>query len=293
VTAWRRAAVLAIGLYAGFMALHVALAWDGGRLVKAMLPGVDVWLGPVDWAIYAAFAIGAAVAVKAVTGTGQRPTAGWARLTLPLLAAGSPFLLFGYNLAAGSVVPLLVVGVPLVALNEDCYSEACSLICSSHMACGGQSCGPGSIDPGIVFHRLRDGQPAEAIESDLDRRSGLVGVAGSADMGQLLARDAGGDERARLAVEMFVRRAAAAIAASATNLATIDALVFTGGIGEHATSVRTRICERLHLVRLDGREQDIQSDGWLGTTSGPSVLRVTSLEDLVIAAQVVAVVGGS
>jgi acetate kinase len=151
----------------------------------------------------------------------------------------------------------------------------------------------GSIDPGIVFHRLRDGQPAEAIESDLDRRSGLLGVAGSADMGQLLEREAGGDERARLAVEMFVRRAAAAIAASATNLATIDALVFTGGIGEHATSVRTRICERLHLVRLDGSEQEVDGDGWLGTRSGPSVLRVTAREDLVIAAQVVAVVRGT
>jgi acetate kinase len=151
----------------------------------------------------------------------------------------------------------------------------------------------GSIDPGIVFHRLRDGQPAEAIESDLDRRSGLLGVAGSADMGQLLEREAGGDERARLAVEMFVRRAAAAIAASATNLATIDALVFTGGIGEHATSVRTRICERLHLVRLDGSEQEVDGDGWLGTRSGPSVLRVAAREDLVIAAQVVAVVRGT
>jgi acetate kinase len=151
----------------------------------------------------------------------------------------------------------------------------------------------GSIDPGIVFHRLRDGQPAEAIESDLDRRSGLVGVAGSADMGQLLEREVGGDERARLAVEMFVRRAAAAIAASATNLATIDALVFTGGIGEHARSVRARICERIHLVRLDGTEREVDGDGWLGTTSSPSVLRVTAREDLVIAAQVIAVLRGT
>jgi acetate kinase len=149
----------------------------------------------------------------------------------------------------------------------------------------------GSIDPGIVFHRLRDGQSAEAIESDLDRRSGLVGIAGSADMGQLLEREVGGDERARLAIDMFVRRAAAAIAASATNLATIDALIFTGGIGEHATSVRARICERIYLVRLDGPEREVDGDGWLGTTSSPSVLRVTAREDLVIAAQVGAVVG--
>ena len=122
---------------------------------------------------------------------------------------------------------------------------------------------------------------------------GLGGVAGSDDMGMLLAREAGGDERARLAIEMFVRRAAAGIAASATNLATIDAIVFTGGIGEHATSVRARICERLHLVRLDGPELEVDGDGWLGTTSGPSVLRVTAREDLVIAAQVVAVVRGT
>ena len=112
-------------------------------------------------------------------------------------------------------------------------------------------------------------------------------------MGELLAREAGGDERARLAVEMFVRRAAGAIAASATNLATIDAIVFTGGIGEHATSVRAKICERLHLLRLDGREREIDGDGWLGTTSGPPVLRITAREDLVIAAQVVPFVRGT
>ena len=108
-------------------------------------------------------------------------------------------------------------------------------------------------------------------------------------MAELLARETGGEPRARLAVEMFVRRAAAAIASSATNLATIDAIVFTGGIGEHAASVRARICERLHLVRLDGRAREIDGDGWLGTTSGPAVLRIAAREDLVIAAQVVAV----
>lgn len=121
MTVRRRAAVLAIGLYAGFMALHLLLAWDGGQIVRAVLPHVDVWLGPVDWAIYAVFAVGAAAAVRADTGIGRRPARGWARLSLPLLAAGSPFLLFGYNLDAGSVIPLLVVGVPLVALNEELF----------------------------------------------------------------------------------------------------------------------------------------------------------------------------
>jgi uncharacterized protein len=121
VTVRRRAAVLALGLYAGFTALHVMLAWDGGRLVVTVLPGVDAWLGPVDWAIYSAFAVGAAAAVKAGTAIGRRPTPGWARLSLPLIAAGSPLLLFGYNLDSALVVPLLVVGVPLVALNEELF----------------------------------------------------------------------------------------------------------------------------------------------------------------------------
>jgi membrane protease YdiL (CAAX protease family) len=121
MTVRRRAALVAIGLYAGFMALHVLLAWDGGRLVKAVLPGVDVWLGPVDWAIYAAFAVGAAAATRADTGIGWRPAEGWVRLTLPLIAAASPFLLLGYNLDPAAVVPLLAVGVPLVALNEELF----------------------------------------------------------------------------------------------------------------------------------------------------------------------------
>jgi len=149
----------------------------------------------------------------------------------------------------------------------------------------------GSIDPGILFRRLRDGQPVETVESDLDRRSGLLGVGGSADIRTLLAREAGGDERSTLAVEMFVRRAAMAIAASATNLATVDAIVFTGGIGEHATTVRARICERLHLVRLDGSELESDGDARLGTSTGPPVLRIGAREDVVIAGQVADVVG--
>ena len=95
----------------------------------------------------------------------------------------------------------------------------------------------GSIDPGIIFRLLRDGRTAADIEADLDHRSGLVAVGGTADMAQLLDREARGDEAAALAIEMFVRRAAAGIAAATTHLASVDAIVFTGGIGEHAPSV--------------------------------------------------------
>ena len=144
----------------------------------------------------------------------------------------------------------------------------------------------GSIDPGIIFRLLRGGREAAALESDLDRRSGLIGVAGTADMQELLAREARGDERARLAIEKFVRRAAAGIAAAATTLARIDAVVFTGGIGEHAASVRARICERLRLGEPDQHVREVDGDEIRGTAAGSAIIRVAAREDVVIANEV-------
>ena len=106
-------------------------------------------------------------------------------------------------------------------------------------------------------------------------------------MEHLLAAEGRDDERARLAIEMFVRRAAAGIAAAATNLERIDAFVFTQN-GEHTTTVRTRICDRLHEVALDGRDRDVDGDTIFGTSSGPAVLGVSAREDVVIAGQVAA-----
>ena len=147
----------------------------------------------------------------------------------------------------------------------------------------------GSIDPGIVFRLIRDGRDPADIEADLDRRSGLLAVGGTADMARLLELEAVGDDRATLAVEMFVRRATAGIAASVTALPRIDALVFTGGIGEHAHAVTGRIRERLRLA--DGGESGREIDGDLVVrrSSGPAILRVRAREDLVIARQAAAV----
>ena len=111
----------ALALYAAYMALHVLLAWDGGVVLRTLLPGVDGWLGPATWAVYAAFT----VVVVAVTGRWRAvgllaaPRPGWLRLIAVPFAAGLPFVLFGWNLETGDVVPLLLVGVPLIALNEE------------------------------------------------------------------------------------------------------------------------------------------------------------------------------
>ncbi len=111
----------------------------------------------------------------------------------------------------------------------------------------------GSIDPGIVLALLRDGRLAlDELADALDHGSGLLGVSGrTADMRELLGAEADGDERAAGAIELFVRRAAEGIAAMATALPRLDALVFTGGIGEHAAPVRERIVGRLGVLGLE------------------------------------------
>lgn len=144
----------------------------------------------------------------------------------------------------------------------------------------------GSIDPGIIFRLLRSGVPAAAIEADLDRHAGLLAVGGSAHMARLVTLEAAGDGPATLAIAMFVRRAAAGIAAATTHLATVDAIVFTGGIGQHATDVTRRIADRLHLAGGIRAEREDGDDRIGEASAGPAIVRIAAREDLVIAEEV-------
>jgi len=107
----------------------------------------------------------------------------------------------------------------------------------------------GSVDPGaLLWLLLSRGVAADAMSSALENESGLLGLAGSADMRDILQRAAAGDADAALARDVFVHRACASIAAMAASLHRVDALVFTGGIGEHADDVRERICTGLTVL---------------------------------------------
>ena len=127
----------------------------------------------------------------------------------------------------------------------------------------------GSIDPGIIIFLLRSGRiQLSDLEDALERRSGLLGISGvSADMQDVRVASDAGNAQATLAVDMFVARAAEAIAAAMTWVST-EAIVFTGGIGEHDGRTRDAICARL-------------GSGW-GTKAAP-VLVIQAREDLVIA----------
>jgi len=99
----------------------------------------------------------------------------------------------------------------------------------------------GSVDPGALLYVLREGHlDVAALERELDHESGLAGLSGGGS----------GDvrEASPLALGVFVHRVAAAVGATATACGGLDALAFTGGIGEHAHELRDRIVERVRFL---------------------------------------------
>ena len=147
----------------------------------------------------------------------------------------------------------------------------------------------GSIDPGILLYMWRTRRAGrQELETALDHESGLVGVSGRAVGMRELEKAAGdGNQRARLAIDMFVSRAAAGIAAIATALPRLDALVFTGGIGERSGSARSAIVRRLGPLGLGAlAATDVRNDALISPPgSAVAVLRVEAREDAVIARQ--------
>lgn len=151
---------------------------------------------------------------------------------------------------------------------------------------------PGRVDPGAVLWLVeRHGGDIAAVSRMLNQESGLLGVSGiSPDMRTLLASDEPG---ARLAITMFVDRLAQEIAAAIAAIGGIDALVFTGGIGENAAPIRALTLDALAFLgfRLDadanaGNRTTISSgDG------GPSAHVLATDEERVIAAAVQALAG--
>lgn len=112
----------------------------------------------------------------------------------------------------------------------------------------------GNLDPGVVLYLMDELQmDARAIEKLLYQQSGLLGVSGlSSDMRTLLASD---EPRAQFAVKLFVYRIGRELGSLAAALGGLDAIVFTGGIGEHAVSIRERVC---------------QAAAWLGVELDPT-----------------------
>ncbi len=134
----------------------------------------------------------------------------------------------------------------------------------------------GDVDPGAVLALVRSGRSAAEVDALLAQRSGLLGLAGSADMRVVLAAEGRGEPGARLALALFVRRIVATAGAYFTLLGGRGALVFGGGIGANAPEVRHRVCAGLGAwgVALD---EDANSRNTPGRISRPGTRSVYAL----------------
>jgi len=148
----------------------------------------------------------------------------------------------------------------------------------------------GDIDPGVFGYLAgQTGATAAGLTDVLNAGSGLLGLSGTSnDMRTIQDAAAAGDDRAQLAIDVFVHRLAKAIAALVTSLDRLDALVFTGGIGEHSVLIRHLVLGRLGFL---GLTEDAEANARHGqdtrgriTAPGPvQALVVPTDEELMIA----------
>ncbi len=155
---------------------------------------------------------------------------------------------------------------------------------------------PGDLDPGVLLYLLRErGLSVGELDELVNRRSGLLGVSGSSpDMRRLLERE-GEDEDAAAAVELFCYLAVKQLGAMASALGGLDALVFSGGIGENAPAIRARIAAGAAYlgVRLDA-ERNHRGAPVISSPDAASDVRVIPTdEELVIARDTAALLVGS
>lgn len=146
----------------------------------------------------------------------------------------------------------------------------------------------GSVDPGLVLHLLRGGTTIDKLEEILERQSGLLGLSGvSADLRAVVEARDSGSERAQLAVDVFVHRVAAGVGSMVAALSGLDALVFTGGIGEHSSEIRSRVAERFRFLGVlidDHANRTAEGDTDVSATGATvQVVVVASHEELAIA----------
>jgi acetate kinase len=149
----------------------------------------------------------------------------------------------------------------------------------------------GDVDPSLHLYLQEKEQRSlrDITDEILTRRSGLLGVSGvSQDMRSVIAAAAEGNERARLAIEMFCYRLARSILGLTASLSSIDALIFTGGIGENSAPVRARVMTHLAILHPE-LDQNLNenngkgADGRITSRSGLLCLVIATNEELMIA----------
>ena len=149
----------------------------------------------------------------------------------------------------------------------------------------------GTVDPGLVLWLIQHEKLSpDDLGTALEEDSGLKGLAGTSDMRQVLTRAEAGDDRARLALQVYLHRLCGLAGSMAAALNGLDTLVFTGGVGEHAPDIRRWAAAGLSFlgVSVDG-DRNGSADGDTEITDPGAPVRtfvIAAREDLEIARQV-------
>lgn len=150
----------------------------------------------------------------------------------------------------------------------------------------------GTLDPAVILHLVRQGLSPSRIERLLTEKAGLLGCGGTGDVRELLRRERAGDERAALALRIFVRRIVSTAGGYLTLLSGRGAIVFGGGIGAKSPAIRSRIAEGLATwdVRLDPERNEAGITGRISANGSRPAYAFETDEERVIAASTARVI---
>jgi acetate kinase len=152
----------------------------------------------------------------------------------------------------------------------------------------------GDVDPGLLLYLFAEKKmSAKAAGALLNKQSGLLGVSGTTGDMRELQEKSKQDPHAAEAIDLYCYRAKKYIGAYAAALGGLDALVFTGGIGEHAPAIRERICNGLDFlgIRLDAAQNRTNAPVISASNSRVNVRVIQTNEDLMIVQHVITVLG--
>jgi len=144
----------------------------------------------------------------------------------------------------------------------------------------------GDLDPAILFYLAEKGYDVNKLNTLCNKQSGLLGLSGiSNDMRNLEECAHKGDARAKLAIDVFCYRIKKYVGAYAAVLDTVDAVVFTGGIGENAVEVREEVCRNMDYlgIKLDTLKNESREQIISDSSSKVKIFRIPTNEELVIA----------
>ena len=119
----------------------------------------------------------------------------------------------------------------------------------------------GDLDPGVLLNLLHSGMEVGSLDQLLNKRAGLAGLTATSDMREIEQRAAEGDESCRLAITLYAHRLRKYIGAYAAVMGGVDAIAFTGGIGENSALIRHRCTQRLEFLGAaldEDRNRDVQ-----------------------------------